>query len=467
MASTSRQSEIEITKASEGTAPSASSSRHPELEITKAFEGIAPSASTSSRSRDRKLSYDVFINHRGPDVKRTLAATLYKTLTGMGLRIFLDREELELDDFLTAEIEDAMRSVSLHIAVVSQNYAQSPWCLVELSFMLKTGIPIIPIFYHVEPADVRYATGIYAEAFSRYTGKGRYTLEKIKEWKDALNNVSYNVGGIIHNEDDKGSLLKKIVGCVLKVIKNVPFVVANHPIGLDETLTDFERQKKLLEDLGLPGVSIENIEEGKEILASLLKSVRVLIILDDVDDPDQLDALVPNKDSLDRGSLIVVTTRELEVLRRWGISFIYKMKALDPSHAKQLFCWHTFLQPSPFQEFEVLVESFLNVCNGLPLSLKVFRAQLYGISSKEYWKTLLHKISRVLDKDIKDKLKISYDALDDKEKQIFLDTACFFIGVNKTLAIAVWDGSGWSGLHSWEKLLNKCLIEPDDDVVYR
>ncbi|GLJ33262.1 hypothetical protein SUGI_0669290 [Cryptomeria japonica] len=522
MASTSRQSEIEITNSFEGIAPSASSSRHPELEIPNAFEQVV---STSGRSRmpERKLPYDVFINHRGPDVKHTLAATLYKTLTGMGLRVFLDKEELELGDFLPAEIEEAMRSASLHIAILSQNYAQSPWCLAELSFMLKTGIPIIPIFYHVEPADVRYATGVYAEAFSRYTGKGRYTLEKIEEWKDALNNVSYNVGGIIHNEDDEGSLLKKIVRCVLKVIKNVPFVVANHPIGLDEILTDFERttlqsasshdnvrvvgiwgmggsgkttlakhlynqkykimekssflldvrdaasksllhnkQKKLLEDLGLHGVSIENIEEGKGILASRLRSVRVLIILDDVDNPDQLNALVPKKESLGWGSLIVVTTRELEVLSSWGISFIYKMKALDPSHAQQLFCWHAFLQSSPLQEFKDLVERFLNVCNGLPLSLKVFGAQLYGVSNKDYWKTLLHKISRILDKDIKDRLKISYDALDCEEKQIFLDTACFFIGMNKTSAIAIWDGSGWSGLHSWEKLLNKCLVELDD-----
>ncbi|XP_057847159.2 toll/interleukin-1 receptor-like protein [Cryptomeria japonica] len=144
----------------------ASTSRHPELEITNAFEGIAPSASTSGRSTDRKLPYDVFINHRGPDVKHTLAATLYKTLTGMGLRVFLDKEELELGDFPPAEIEEAMRSASLHIAILSQNYAQSPWCLAELSFILKTGIPIIPVFYHVEPADIRYATGVYAGAFS-------------------------------------------------------------------------------------------------------------------------------------------------------------------------------------------------------------------------------------------------------------------------------------------------------------
>ncbi|GLJ36539.1 hypothetical protein SUGI_0734160 [Cryptomeria japonica] len=488
---------------------------------THAFEEVAPAASTSGRHT--KPPYDVFINHRGPDVKHTLAAALYKTLTGIRLRVFLDSEELQLGSFLPREIEEAMRSASLHLVIFSQNYAQSPWCLAELSFMLKTGVQIIPIFYYIQPDEVRYAKGVYAEALDRHKKKGRYSLRKLEEWKNALNNVSYNVGHIISNKDDEESLLKNILNCVLRVIKNVPFVVAKHPVGLEEAVLDFERttlqsaesycnaqivgiwgmggsgkttlakqlynnkyramesssfllevknassrnllhekQKKLMEDLGLPYVFVENIEEGKGVLASRLRSVQALIVLDDVDTIDQLDALVPEKDSLGRGSLIVVTTREREVLQGWGISSIYKMKPLDSPHAKQLFCWHAFLQPSPLPEFEDLVENFLSACNGLPLSLKIFGAQLYCNFSKDYWKSQLHKISRILDKNIKKKLKVSYDALDEEEKQIFLDSACFFIGEKKSWAIAVWDGSGWSGLHSWERLLNKCLIELDD-----
>ncbi|GLJ33270.1 hypothetical protein SUGI_0669410 [Cryptomeria japonica] len=477
---------------------------------------------------ERKLPYDIFINHRGPDVKEGLATDLYKTLTGMGLRVFLDKEELELGDLLPAEIEGAMHSALLHIAIFSKSYAQSPWCLAELSFMLKTGTQIIPIFYHIQPGDVRHAKGVYAEAFSEHKKKGRYTSEKLQEWKNALNNVSDTVGSIIHNEEDEGSLLKNIVNRVLKIIKNVPFVVSKHPIGLEETVMDFERkmlqsaessppvqivgiwgmggsgkttlakqlynnkyttmekssflldvrdaasnnvlhnkQKKLLEDLGLQGLSIDNVEEGKGILANRLRSVRVLIVLDDVNNEDQLDALVPNKDSLGWGSLILVTTRELEVLQHWGISSIYKMKLLDPPHAKQLFCWHAFLKPSPPQQFEDLVQFFLNVCNGLPLSLKIFGAQLYGNSNRDYWKSELNKIYKILHKDIKDRLKISYDALDDEEKQMFLDTACFFIGETKKLGVAAWDGSGWNGLHNCERLINKCFIELGDDDCIR
>ncbi|GLJ33817.1 hypothetical protein SUGI_0679920 [Cryptomeria japonica] len=437
-------------------------------------------------------------------------------------------KELELGDCLPKEIEDAMQNASLHLAIFSENYAQSPWCLAELSFMLKSGAPIVPVFYHVKPDDVRYAKGVYAKAFSRHEEKGRYTSEKLQEWKNALQNVSYNVGHIVSDKDDEGRLLKNIVSSVLKVIQYVPLVVAKHPVGLDEAVKDFEmttlqsadshhpvqivgiwgmggsgkttlakqiynnkytsmercsfildvrdaaakgvlhkKQKKLLEDLGLKDVRVDDIEEGKGMLACRLRSVQVLIVVDDVDNVEQLDALLPNKDGLGWGSLIVVTTRELDVLRSWGISSIYKMKKLDAPHAKQLFCWHAFLNSSPLAGFEDLVENFLDVCNGLPLSLKVLGAQLYDNRSKDSWETQLDKVRRIMPNDIKQKLKVSYDALDDEEKEIFLDIACFFIGEEIASAIDVWDGSRWSGLHSWERLLNKCLVEMDNDDCIR
>ncbi|GLJ34186.1 hypothetical protein SUGI_0687100 [Cryptomeria japonica] len=79
-----------------------------------------------------------------------------------------------------------MSSAKLHIAIFSPKYAQSPWCLEELSFMLTTGTQIVPVFYHVQPRDVRYGKGAFADAFSRHEKKGRYTRQKLQEWKNAL-----------------------------------------------------------------------------------------------------------------------------------------------------------------------------------------------------------------------------------------------------------------------------------------
>ncbi|GLJ27314.1 hypothetical protein SUGI_0536070 [Cryptomeria japonica] len=485
------------------------------------FEEFAPSTSASGRS------YDVFINHRGSDVKKTLATTLYKMLTnGMGLSAFLDSEELQLGDSLPTELKEAMKSASLHIAIFSKKYAESRWCLDELSFMFRTGTRIVPIFYYIDIGDVRYAKGVYAEAFDSHQIKGRYSSEKVKEWKDALFNVSHNIGYSVNSKEDEDMLPKSITYCVVKEIKKVSFVVAEHPVGLDEIVRDFEsttlqfdrshqnvqivgiwgmggsgkttlakklynniypsmekaslildvrdaanrnllcdKQKKLLEDLGFKSLSVDNVEEGKAILANQLRSIRALIVLDDVDHIDQLNALLPSQRSkslIGSGTLIIVTTRELEVLKRWNISSHYKMKPMSEVHAKQHFCSHAFLQPSPLNEFEEIVEKVLKTCSGLPLSLKVLGGQLYGNLSKDLWEIQLQKFSRIVPEDIKSRLKISYDVLDDEEQQMFLDIACFFIEEKNDLVIEVWNGSGWNGSNSLEKLRNKCLVEIDE-----
>ncbi|XP_059065640.1 disease resistance protein Roq1-like [Cryptomeria japonica] len=221
------------------------------------------------------------------------------------------------------------------------------------------------------------------------------------------------------------------------------------------------RQKKLMQDISGVTSQFDNVEEGKIILKRHLRFLQVFLVLDDVDSLHQLDALLPGIDSLGQGSLIIVTSRELGILKSWGISSIYPIKGLNPRHAKQLLCWHSFLQSSPPIEFEDLVEKFVHYCKGLPLSLKVFGGLLYK-KSKEYWNSQLNKVSRILPNDIKEKLKISFDALDKEEKEIFLDIACFFLGEEKNVAIEVWDGSGWCGVHSWEMLENKCLVEVDE-----
>lgn len=135
------------------------------------IEEFVSSASTSGRS------YDVFINHRGPDVKHTLSTTLYKILTsGMGLNIFLHSEELELGDKLPTNLEEAIKSALLHIAIFSENYAQSRWCLDELLFMCRTCSKIVLIFYHMKPEDVQYEKRVYAASFEQHKENGRYTL---------------------------------------------------------------------------------------------------------------------------------------------------------------------------------------------------------------------------------------------------------------------------------------------------
>ncbi|XP_057839604.2 disease resistance protein RPV1 isoform X2 [Cryptomeria japonica] len=502
---------------------SSTASGQPKYGLRNAFDALRIPSSPGTNH----MPYDVFISHCRQDVQQTLANSIYNYLDGLGLQVFLDNNRLNFWDSMPRELEEAMASASIHIAIFSQYYAQSPQCLAELTFMIKTRTTIIPIFYHVEPSYLRWLVigkGTYADGFSGHGKADRYTPEDLHEWKRALQEVSYFTGGIIiKNVDDEQRVVKNLVNRVVKETNKVPTEVAKHLVGLYEAMRYFDtialktagtiqivgirgmggsgkttlakeiykkrssmidrssfiynigdatekgllvdKQKKLLDDLDVKGVSFDDVDVGRGILNSHLRSISVLIILDDVDNTDQLDALLPAKESLGEGSLIVVTTRRLDVLKARGISNICQMRALNATHSRQLFCWHAFLQPFPRLEFEALVEKFLKVCNGLPLQLKVLGGKLYGESCKDNWQRTLKELSILSDRGIRGQLKVSYDALDEKEKEMFSDIACFFIGEETSLAIEVWEGSDWDGQIGLERLLSKCLVEVDDNNV--
>ncbi|KAH9288819.1 hypothetical protein KI387_032936 [Taxus chinensis] len=499
-----------------------------------AFSGIESPAKRRKVDESSRL-FDVFINHRGPDVKQTLATQLYNSLRDLGIKAFLDSEEKELGDSFPSTIQTAIRSAAVHVAIFSKNYAHSPWCLAELVLMLQSPSKIIPVFYDVQPWELRHIeNGVYGEAFTVYEKKGRH-LDKLKEWKEALQSVSLITG----EEFYRFSHCKTIVSAVEKEFRRRKNLhVAKYPVGLHKLVEEFERrclnelvkdfdshcaireeskdkakivgifgmggvgkttlskelfnrkkweytrssflfdvrevsstssglvslQIKLLKDLfdGEPP-NFQSAEEGTSYLRDCLgrsrRSLKFLIFLDDIDHVEQLDALLV-KDMLNKcaDSLIIITTRDVGVLISAGINAGYQLKGMDTNDGGELFCWHAFGQPHPASGFDNLVEDFVRVCGGLPLSLQVLGRHVHG-RTQNYWLSEFNKVSKMLPRDIMKKLKISFDALESEEKQIFMDIACFFVDKRRSIAVRVWEGSGWQAQHALQTLIDKCLVE--------
>ena len=166
---------------------------HSEIEMENQISPPATSVGASSSSS----TFDVFLNHRG-EVKKTFASHLYRGLLSRGLRPFLDQEVLKEGLNFPSQLKAAIRSASVHIAIFSPNYVESQWCLDELLLMQESGAPIIPIFYHVNPAEVRWTdqtkNGVYAQALNQLQMKSRYDTATIQKWRDALSSVA-NISG--------------------------------------------------------------------------------------------------------------------------------------------------------------------------------------------------------------------------------------------------------------------------------
>lgn len=225
-------------------------------------------------------------------------------------------------------------------------------------------------------------------------------------------------------------------------------------------------QSKLLSDLqGNRDIKIGSLDEGIWILVRNLESCHALIVLDNVDQVDQLDAFLPISDVLDPKSLILVTSRYKVVLLASGIphASIYIHAGMNIQASQEIFCSYAFSQSCPPQGFESLVEEFLQICERLPLLLKVFGGLLCGENDQCTWQGVLDILRNCLPDDIYSRLLICYDSLIEEEQEIFLDIACFSTGKDRDSWIGIWDESGWKGLVGFQNLMNKGLVEVDNE----
>ncbi|KAH9289046.1 hypothetical protein KI387_033163, partial [Taxus chinensis] len=258
-----------------------SSSSHRQNVESNPMSGVASSSSSQHQTVERdplggseaavsSRLYDVFINHRGPDVKHALADLLYDSLKSTECRVFHDHRELELGDFFPSTIRNAIQSACVQIAIFSPTYADSPWCLAELALMLETNAVFIPVFYHVEPSDVRYPRKrIYAAAFHRHEEK-KDTSTRLTSGKQPFIKLHFQVATYVAmmSKDntlfnplcvsnryvfllnscfslqifsDVWKLVRDIRSVVLREVRQrMPLYVAKCPVGLDEIVAKFD-----------------------------------------------------------------------------------------------------------------------------------------------------------------------------------------------------------------------------------
>ncbi|KAG0588190.1 hypothetical protein KC19_2G223500 [Ceratodon purpureus] len=179
-------------------------------------------------------NFDVFLNHRGPDVKATFVAHLEDALRCAGFRPFLDARSLMKGNPALKSIDQALDAAKVHVAVVSKRYAESKYCLNELVAMMRSGKPVIPVFYDIEPVDLRWVeNGSFAEAFLKHKSKGR-TQKKLQEWTDALRALADITGFCLANfKRDEAKLKREVVNQVARLSpSNDPVDVEPYRVGL-------------------------------------------------------------------------------------------------------------------------------------------------------------------------------------------------------------------------------------------
>ncbi|TYG96493.1 hypothetical protein ES288_A11G354900v1 [Gossypium darwinii] len=188
-------------------------------------------------------------------------------------------------------------------------------------------------------------------------------------------------------------------------------------------------QKQLLSQI-MPDECLNffNVHEGNAKISCRLSSKKVLVVLDDVDSVQHLKCLVGR--------------------RNW----LFNLKAFDSD---------TVLK----DDFIELSKHVVRYAGGLPLALEILGSFLYGRDLAQ-WRSAIERLKQDSNKEILDTLRINFDGLEEREKNIFLDIVCFFNGEKKDLVMKVLDGCEFFSNIGIDVLIKKSLIKVSDDNQY-
>lgn len=168
-----------------------------------------PAHRTLSVASKTSKTYDVFLSFRGKLIRKMFVDHLHTSLKNAGFSVFLDSQNMNRGNEIASTLQNAIENSSILIPIFTKNYADSHWCLDEVAYMCKCSGVIIPLFYDVKPTEVRNPErGAFAKAFEQK--KGRYSQQKINEWKAALSKVSSFSGW--STDDTLGYVIKVVLG---------------------------------------------------------------------------------------------------------------------------------------------------------------------------------------------------------------------------------------------------------------
>jgi hypothetical protein len=140
-------------------------------------------------------SYDVFLTFSGSDIRLDFRSHLSDALTQKHIVVFID-DQIPEGDEIAQSLFQAIDKSLISLVIFSPNYVKSDWCMSELVRIVecrkKVSQVLLPVFYKVDPSDVRWQKGPYADPFTEH--EKQYNLTTVKKWRSALTESASIVG---------------------------------------------------------------------------------------------------------------------------------------------------------------------------------------------------------------------------------------------------------------------------------
>nr|XP_011461920.1 PREDICTED: probable disease resistance protein At4g27220 isoform X2 [Fragaria vesca subsp. vesca] len=418
-------------------------------------------ACASPPSSDSCWKYDVFLSFRGPDTRKGITVDIYNRLNSRGINTFMDEQGLHVGDVITPALFAAIKESSR----------------------------ILPLFYQVDPTDVRYQKKSFEKAFFKHETSGRHESEKVNQWRAALNKVANISGWNTNDHKTHKELVDVIVEVVLSKVGPEAIELTSNFQAFEATIQAMdELQKALIDDevtavgvYGMGGVGkttlVEHVgvqaqksgifnyvtkgvvsqnpdfEKLQDALAEqlsfklhekteigratrlhkeIMRRTKILLILDDIWEGMELSRIgIPSYKELRKcNSKVLLTTRIWNVCHAMECQRKITLNVLSEQDSWALFVRRA-RRSFESTTFENVARKVAGECCGLPIAL-IAVARALGDKDLVEWKRAaqrLEKSQTANPDDIGEAskcIRLSYDCLKDKEYKSYFLLCCLF-----------------------------------------
>ncbi|AAD55632.1 Similar to part of downy mildew resistance protein RPP5 [Arabidopsis thaliana] len=402
--------------------------------------------------------FEVFLSFCSEDPSKTFVSVLDRWLEQKDITTnFKD------DSFLAEESK-------LAVVVVSESYPISVLCLNQLEKIVNSHsegrLSILPIFYGVDPYNVRKQTGYLAEPFQEL-GEG-YPDDKIQEWRVSLTKLT-NIPALDSRYwSNEADMIELIANEILSISNRKPLTAKGDGlVGMDRQmqtlykLLDFKaaEEVRLIGIWGPGGIgkttlaryayeeissnfkvhvfvdkaekichqdrdllklltekgTTQGLDVGIDKIKSTFGHRKGLIVIDCVDNIKQLKEIVYLAHWFIPGSRVIFVTQDRNLLVESGVEHAYEVQSLRYDEALQLFSHSAFDQQHPPTSFESLSLRAVHISGFLPLTLKILGSSLRG-KDEERWEKELQQLEGDQEKAIMEITSKRYTRAGKKEE---------------------------------------------------